>query len=558
MGWRERLGLSSPTPITAALENEVARLEKLVLFGWLGTSAIVLLINLATIFLVRGFAGASLLFSLGFGLWFSLVLFLTHKNRGRFLRLWINPAIESALPWASLLILTSIPGAAYALGSWLPPMLFACVMCGGILRLRPVVPLLVGTLGALQYVLAYALFVRRQLTFEEFLLPLYGSSVQVVRTGTILLGGVLASALSMALRRALGNAATVVRARDLFGKYRIERSIASGGMATVFAATYCPEGGFERPVAIKRIHPHLARLPSFVDGFRNEAELCARLVHPNVVQVFDFGRVEETYFLAMEFVDGVTLSTIMRAMRETSTHVSSALVAWVGRQMLEGLAYSHSGARDRAGGVLRVVHRDICPSNVLVSRNGEIKLSDFGLARALRSARAYTTESLVGHLTYMAPEQATGHEMDERSDLFAVGVVLWELLTGTPLFKREFEGATILAIVKDAVPRPSTLRADLGASWDELFDRALDRDPTRRFQSAREMAESLAAVASHVEVLDETELTRIVARVMEDAKLRHFRDEMPTAPASHPEEVTGSLAQDLSLRSATGFSRAGS
>jgi eukaryotic-like serine/threonine-protein kinase len=532
MGWRDRLGKASTTPIAAALESEVKKLERIVLYGWLGISALVFVNNIATLLLFRGFGAGTLLASLGFGIWFAYVLHLTRRDKGRRIRDWVNPAVESALPWSSMWLLARTQGPTYAIGSWVPPLLFACVMCVGILRLRPIAPLLVGALGSLQYGLLYALVLHPDLTPADLAFPLYSPRMQFVRSVTILLAGILCAAVALGLRNAIGNAANTARAQDLFGKYRIERPIASGGMATVFAATYCPEGGFERPVAIKRIHPHLARLSSFVDAFRNEAELCARLVHPNVVQVFDFGRVGETYFLAMEFVDGVTLSTLMKALRETSRHVSERLVAWIGREVLEGLAYSHSGAHDATGGLLRVVHRDICPSNVLVSKNGEVKLSDFGLARALREARAYTTESVAGHLSYMAPEQATGHETDERSDLFALSVTLWELLTGTTLFKREFEGATLLAIVKDPIAPPSTLRTQVSPSWDFFFDRALRRDPAERFQSAREMAEALGELALESAPLDKAELPNLVVHVAANAKLRHFRDEMPTVRAT--------------------------
>jgi serine/threonine protein kinase len=541
MGWRDRLGISSSTPIAAALASEVSRLERVVLYGWVGAWAVVVVVNVLTLLLVRGFGAATLILPIAFGLWFWIIVYLTRRGRGRALREWVTPVVESVIPWAAVWVLLRVQGATYALGSWVPPMLYGCVMCVAILRLRPAVPLIVGTLGAVQYALVYLFFVRPRLTPDDLLLPLYGTRMQTVRVGSVLLGGILASALAIGLRRAIGNAATVARAHDLFGKYRIERSIASGGMATVYSATYCPEGGFERPVAIKRIHPHLSRLPSFVDAFRNEAEICARLVHRNIVQVFDFGRVEETYFLAMEFVDGVTMGALMKSLRASSRHVSPALVAWLGREVLEGLAYSHAGARDATGGLLRVVHRDISPSNVLVSKNGEVKLSDFGLARALRDARAYTTQSIAGHLAYMAPEQATGHETDERSDLFALSVILWELLTGTALFKREFEGATIMAIVKDPIPEPSTLRADLDPAWDRFFVRALERDPTLRFPSAREMAGALVTLSEQAGPLDDTELRRLVAKVAEDAKQRRTQDEVPTVVGGHTEDFTGSV-----------------
>jgi serine/threonine protein kinase len=533
MGWRHRLRLPLSVPIASALDDEIARLELLVLYGWQGVAALGFLVSVSTVVLFPRFGVVPFVGSAGLGLWFSLVAHFTKRGEGRLLREWLNPGVESTVPWVAVLLLAENQGAPYALGSWVPPMLYGCVMSVGILRLRPLGPLLIGLLGAVEYELVYSLYIRSHLSADALELPLFGPRMQLVRSSSVFLGGVLASVLTIGLQRAIGKAATVVRAQDLFGKYRLERPIAAGGMATVYAATYCPEGGFERPVAIKRIHPHLARLASFVDAFRNEAELCARLVHPNIVQVFDFGRVDETYFLAMEFVDGVTLGAIMKSLRDSSESLSPRLVAWIGKEMLEGLAYSHSGARDAGGGLLRVVHRDLSPANVLVSRNGEVKLSDFGLARALRGASAYVTQSIAGHLSYMAPEQATGHETDERSDLFAIGVILWELLAGRALFRREYEGATLLAIVNDPIPAPSSLRADLGAAaWDPLFARALRRDPAERFQTARDMAEELARILDQTGAPQEVELPELVSKIAEDTQRRAFRDDMPTVPAS--------------------------
>jgi eukaryotic-like serine/threonine-protein kinase len=335
--------------------------------------------------------------------------------------------------------------------------------------------------------------------------------------------------MSLGVRRAIGKAAKSARAQDLFGKYRIERSIASGGMATVFAATYCPEGGFARPVAIKRIHPHLAGMGSFVEAFRNEAELGARLVHPNIVQVLDFGRVEETYFLAMEYVDGVTLGALMRVLRAGPRALSPSLVAWMGREMLEGLSYSHDGARDQDGRVLRIVHRDLSPGNVLVSRTGQVKLSDFGIARALRDASKYVTVSLVGHMSYMAPEQTSGHETDERSDLFSIGVILWELLVGKALFRRATEAATLLAIVNDPAPPPSEERGELAEPlWDAFFARALAREPGGRYQTAREMGDALLGLLDKIGPPRPDELPALVRQAAEDVRAENAYREAPT------------------------------
>jgi serine/threonine-protein kinase len=311
-----------------------------------------------------------------------------------------------------------------------------------------------------------------------------------------MVGGVLGMLVSRGLRTVIGRAESSVREQDLFGKYRLIRQVASGGMGTVHEALYCPEGGFERRVAIKRIHPHLAEQDSFVQAFRVEAELCARLVHSNIVQVFDFGRVGDTYFLAMEYVDGLTLLSFLRRMSGAQRVLSPAVVAYLGRQILGGLAYSHSGAIGTDGKPLRVIHRDLSPANVLLSTNGEVKISDFGLARALKDAASTRTRTVAGHAGYMAPEQAQGLPLDERCDLFGLAVMLWELLAGRRLFQRDNEATTLLALVSEPIAPISSVRPDLDASWDVFFERGLARDPVARFASAGEMAAVLDRVES--------------------------------------------------------------
>ncbi len=506
-------------------------MDRLVLYAWQGVAALGLLVGACSAILLPQFGTGPMLGVLPFLVVFVAIGRLARRSNAPAVALfWAQVAVESTLPWVFVCLLARTQGPEYALGSWVPPMLYACVVCVGILRLRPLVPVVVGVLGTVQYEMLYALYVRPQLSEAALQLPLFGTRMQVVRGVSIAVSGALCSAVAVGLRRAIGRAAKTARAQDLFGKYRIEERIASGGMATVYAATYCPEGGFARPVAIKRIHPHLAREASFVDAFRNEAELGARLVHPNIVQVLDFGRVEETYFLAMEFVDGVTLGALMRHTRAASIALSPSLVAWVGAQMLEGLAYSHAGASDQEGNLLRIVHRDLSPANVLVSRNGQVKLSDFGIARALRDTHAYVTVSVVGHMSYMAPEQASGNKTDERSDLFAIGAILWELLCGTTLFRREHEATTLLAVLNDPVPVPSATRAGLGDSWDAFLARALERDPARRYPTAREMADALKAILGRVGQPQGEELPELVAKVSARTRAENGKNGQSDAP----------------------------
>ncbi len=275
-----------------------------------------------------------------------------------------------------------------------------------------------------------------------------------------------------------------------------------------------PRGGFERAVAVKRIHPHLARDPRFINFFRNEAELSARLVHPNIVQVLDFGSVDGTYFLAMELVDGLTIQAFMKRAWAAKIALPPRLVAHLGREILAGLTYSHTAARAADGSLLRVIHRDICPANLLISRSGDLKISDFGVARALRQTGSDQTRTVAGHSGYMAPEQARALPFDERCDLFSVGVLLWELLCGKALFHRGSEGPTLLALMSADVPRPTDVRDGLHPDWNPLFERALCRDPAQRFPSASAMSAALTDVEDPRGSASTEELAEFVARVL--------------------------------------------
>ena len=380
---------------------------------------------------------------------------LLRRGRGSRALRTVTTVVESTVPWAFLGVMASTQGAAYALGSWVPPLLFSGLIISSTARLRPVDPLIIGVSSGLVFPFLYFLWLRPALPPELATLPLFQPQMQISRGVSLALAGVLAWMIAGALRSAIGKAESTVRERELFGKYRLLKHLASGGMGTVFEALYCPEGGFERTVAVKRIHPHLASEARFITFFRNEAELSARLVHPNIVQVLDFGSVDGTYFLAMELVSGLTLQAFMKRAWAAKLALPPRLVAHLGHEILAGLAYSHTAARAADGSLLRVIHRDICPANLLISRNGEVKISDFGVARALRQTGSDQTRTVAGHSGYMAPEQARALPFDERCDLFSVGVILWELVCGKPLFHRGSEGPTLLAVMSADVPRPT-------------------------------------------------------------------------------------------------------
>jgi serine/threonine-protein kinase len=496
-----------------ALGAEIARVELRVAKTWQGLSLLGLVLAL-----FLGLRGSPLLLvwaGLGsclFLAWFSYVARELERGRGT-ARLRIASSVaESSAPWIFMGVLAHTEGPAYALGSWVPPLLFGGIIIMSTVRLKPVLPLVMGVVGGVALLLSYFLWFKGALPADQRTEALYTTRVQLSRALSLVTGGFLAMLVSRTLRQVIGRADSSAREKELFGKYRMVRHVASGGMGTVYEAVYCPEGGFERPVAIKRIHPHLAAEPSFVTFFRNEAELSARLVHPNIVQVLDFGSVDGMYFLAMELVDGLTLRSFMRRLWSTSTVVSLSVIAYLGREILAGLAYSHGTARAADGSKLKVIHRDLCPANLLLSKNGEVKISDFGVARALREADSTHTRTVAGHAGYMAPEQALAQAVDERCDLFAVGVMLWELLAGRMLFHRGAEGPTLVAVLSADVEPPSASRPGLDPGWDRLVARALDRDPAARYQSAAAMSLDIGALADEASAGDE--LCALVAQAL--------------------------------------------
>ena len=222
-------------------------------------------------------------------------------------------------------------------------------------------------------------------------------------------------------------------------KYRLTEKIGSGGMAEVFRAVGEGPEGFERPFVIKRIHPRLSEAPEFVRMFVDEAKICARLVHPNIVQVFDFAPQDGGYYIVMEPVEGFDMGWLLRRRLESRREVPPpAFVAEIGRQACRGLDFAHT-LTGPDGKPLGIVHRDVTPPNIMVSWNGTVKVVDFGIARAVAALRASVTDAgmVKGKMSYVAPELLDGKTADARSDVFSLGVVLHELLSGRQLFVGE-------------------------------------------------------------------------------------------------------------------------
>lgn len=282
---------------------------------------------------------------------------------------------------------------------------------------------------------------------------------------------------------------------EVFGKYQMLTRIASGGMAEVWLARSSSIGGFEKLLAIKRMHPNLSANQAFISMFIAEAKLTVQLNHPNIVQIFDFGQVEDDYFMAMEYVEGVDLAAVAKRCRKRGVALPVDTSTYILRGVMDGLTYAHTRKLVRNGeGSSGVIHRDISPQNILVSFDGNVKVSDFGIAQAISEIHNTSKGEVFGKLAYVSPEQCRGETVDEATDLWAAGVVLHELLTNSRLFARNNDYQTIEAVERGEIPSPRALNADVPEELDRLVLRMLERDPDKRLRSAREASEALAVI----------------------------------------------------------------
>ncbi|PTL79860.1 serine/threonine-protein kinase [Vitiosangium sp. GDMCC 1.1324] len=264
-----------------------------------------------------------------------------------------------------------------------------------------------------------------------------------------------------------------------FGKYQLLRKIASGGMGQIFLALE-QGAGFERLVVLKLILPHLAEDEDFLTMFLDEARLVARLAHPNLITILDLTEIDGRHCLAMEYVQGEDVRRLDKFARNQGRPLPVGLALRIIAEAAAGLHHAHQ-ARDQQGRPLQLVHRDVSPQNILVGFDGGVKVIDFGVAKAAGSASHTATGVLKGKYPYMSPEQANGQDVDARSDLFALGVVLWELLTNRRLFKGDTDMMTLRLVRDCQVPQPSQLQAELPPGLDELVLKALARTPEQRF-----------------------------------------------------------------------------
>ncbi|MEO6600546.1 MAG: protein kinase [Polyangiaceae bacterium] len=290
-----------------------------------------------------------------------------------------------------------------------------------------------------------------------------------------------------------------VIAGSMLGPYLLGERLGLGGMAEVYVARRAGPRGFAKRFAVKRILPELAQDARFVAMFCDEARICAALSHPNIVQVVDFGEANGELFMAMEFVDGVSLARLLRSVSSRRERFPRATALHIAHEVLRGLAFAHD-AQDEHGRPLSIVHRDVSPGNVLIGRGGEVKLGDFGIVRSEFVDRRTYPGELKGKVGYMSPEQVMGTDVDPRSDLFTVGIVLTEMLLARPLFSGENEFEILTNIYEANLSVLDRHAEELPEALVTALRKALSRDPAARFQSALEFANALRDVARHLEL----------------------------------------------------------
>jgi len=275
-----------------------------------------------------------------------------------------------------------------------------------------------------------------------------------------------------------------------FGPYRLVRQIAVGGMAEIHLAKTRGIAGFEKYVALKMIHPNFAEDEQFIQMLVDEAKIAVQLNHGNIAQTFDLGRVGETYYITMEYVDGADLYKILRRASEIDVETPLDVCAFVGKEVATGLDYAHR-KKDGGGASMGIVHRDVSPQNVLVSYAGEVKLVDFGIAKATMKARQTAVGVIKGKYYYMSPEQAWGDPIDHRSDIFSAGIVLYEMMTGQMLYLEEDLHRLLDMARKADIAPPSTLRKGIPPQLERIVMHALAKVPGERYQNAGDFATDL-------------------------------------------------------------------
>ena len=305
-----------------------------------------------------------------------------------------------------------------------------------------------------------------------------------------------------------------------FGKYHLIEAIAAGGMAELYRAKLYGAGGFEKDLAIKKILPQLVRDEAFVQMFMDEAMITVTLNHGNIVSVIDFGELEGEYYLVMEYVDGINLQSLIKKSQELSDPIPPPIACYTVLNICRGLDYAHRKVGPD-GKPLQIVHRDVSPQNILLSFEGEVKIVDFGIARAASRITSTQAGVVKGKVAYMSPEQLTGQEVDNRSDIFAAGIILYEMLTN----RRPFEGGTpqetMAQISRGAYEKPHKLNKKVDKKLTAVVKKALERNPKKRYKTAGEMATALSDYVYRVgQHADASTLASFIPKRLPDARPR--------------------------------------
>ncbi len=325
---------------------------------------------------------------------------------------------------------------------------------------------------------------------------------------------------------------------DRFGPYQLIDRVAIGGMAEVFKAKRAGVEGFEKIVAVKRILPHLSENKEFLDMFVDEAKMVAGLAHPNIVQIFDLGRIEKSYYIAMEYVHGRDLRTIMRRARDKGLRMPLDLSLRVVGLVSAALEYAHR-KKDERGQPMQIVHRDVSPQNILISFEGDVKLVDFGIAKAATKASNTDRGALRGKLLYMSPEQAWGRPIDRRSDVFSLGIVLYEMLTETKPFVGAGTEVSILELVRQCViTQAREINPRVPEALDRVIMKALAREPDERYQDAGQMQRGLERFLRDRPPVSARDLARFLELLFDRTEREDGGSERPGAPEAGGREHT--------------------
>ncbi|MBE2250365.1 MAG: protein kinase [Myxococcus sp.] len=330
-------------------------------------------------------------------------------------------------------------------------------------------------------------------------------------------------------------------ALETFGHFSLLKRLGAGGMGEVFLAKQ--RGG--ELVTLKRILPHLTENPRFLRLFLDETRIASRLVHPNIARITEFNEVDGTWFVAMEYVPGKDLRELLKRARDVEHPIPVQVVAKMALQIAAALEHAHA-ATDAQGRSLRIVHRDVSPHNILVTPDGTVKLIDFGVAKAANKSMHTATGILKGKFPYMAPEQASAKAVDGRTDVFALGIVMWEALTGSYLFRGKTDAMTVKAVRACEVPLVTERRLDCPPALERIVMKALRKGPSERYQSARELHDALAVVCAGLEPFDFQRWFREYDDIpgLDDSGL--FELHVDSAPSEGAEEQTVIEGDDLS------------